>query len=132
MNHLKQNILFVLVGLLAISCQAQTKKADVLPPDQFSKKLTATANKILLDVRTPEEYAEGHLADAKLINYYADDFKSQLALLDKTKPVFVYCRSGKRSGASAELLIELGFKEVYDLQGGFMAWSENKYPFIKE
>jgi len=127
-----QSTFYLLVSFLAISCQAQTKKAEVLSTEQFNQRLTASSDRTLLDVRTPEEYAEGHLADAKLINYYNDDFKDQLSLLDKTKPVFLYCRSGKRSGAAAELLIELGFKEVYDLQGGFMAWSDGKYPFIKE
>lgn len=132
MKSLLRNMIYVLVAIFALSCQAQTKKAEVLSPDQFSQKLASTSDRILLDVRTPEEFAEGHLTDAKLINYYNEDFKNQLSLLDKTKPVFLYCRSGKRSGASAELLIELGFKEVYDLQGGFMAWAEGKYPFIKE
>jgi rhodanese-related sulfurtransferase len=132
MKYLMRKILYLLVVLLAVSCQGQSKKTEVLTPEQFSKKLSATAEKNLVDVRTPEEYAEGHLADAKLINYYNEDFKSQLALLDKTKPVFVYCRSGKRSGASAELLVELGFKEVYDLQGGFTAWAEGKFPFLKD
>jgi rhodanese-related sulfurtransferase len=132
MKYLKQGLFYFLIGFLAISCQGQAKKAAVLSPEQFNQKLAATSEKILLDVRTPEEYAEGHLADAKLINYYNEDFKNQLSQLDKSKPVFLYCRSGKRSGASAELLVELGFKEVYDLQGGFMAWADGKYPFIKE
>lgn len=132
MKYLMRNIFYVLGVFLVFSCQGQSKQATVLTPEQFSQKLATTSERILLDVRTPEEYAEGHLTDAKLINYYNEDFKSQLALLDKTKPVFVYCRSGKRSGASAQLLIELGFKEVYDLQGGFTAWAEGKFPFIKE
>ena len=127
-----KGIIYVLIGFLALSCQGQSKKAEVLTPQQFNEKLSATSNGIVLDVRTPEEYAEGHLTGAKLINYYDDTFKNQLSLLDKSKPVFVYCRSGKRSGASAQLLIELGFKEVYDLQGGFTAWAEGKYPLIKE
>jgi phage shock protein E len=132
MEYLVRSVLYVLVVFLVLSCQAQSKQATVLSPEQFNQKLIASSDRTLLDVRTPEEYAEGHLTDAKLINYYNDDFKSQLALLDKSKPVFVYCRSGKRSGASAQLLIELGFKEVYDLQGGFTAWADGKYPFIKE
>lgn len=127
-----KGIIYVLIGFLALSCQGQSKKAEVLSPQQFNEKLSATSNGIIVDVRTPEEYAEGHLTGSKLINYYDDTFKNQLSLLDKSKPVFVYCRSGKRSGASAQLLIELGFKEVYDLQGGFTAWAEGKYPFIKE
>jgi thioredoxin 1 len=132
MKYSNQGMLYLLVAFFALSCQAQSKKAEVLSPEQFSQKLVATSDRILLDVRTPEEFAEGHLTDAKLINYYNGDFKNQLSVLDKTKPVFVYCRSGKRSGESAELLIELGFKEVYDLKGGFVAWADGKYPFVKE
>jgi rhodanese-related sulfurtransferase len=108
--------------LVMVNCQAQeTKKISV---DGFEQKLNSTPDKIILDVRTPEEYAEGHLKNSVLIDYYRDDFKQQLAKLDKNKTVFVYCRSGKRSGAATELLTELGFKNVYDLTGGFTAWSE--------
>jgi rhodanese-related sulfurtransferase len=132
MKSVKYSLVYVLALFSAVSCQGQGKRAEVLTPEKFEQKLSATPTRILLDVRTPEEYSEGHLAEAQLINYYNSDFKNQLSLLDKTKPVFVYCKSGRRSGASADLLIELGFTEVYDLEGGFTAWAERKYPVVKE
>ncbi|MCB9053053.1 MAG: rhodanese-like domain-containing protein [Lewinellaceae bacterium] len=77
----------------------------------------------LIDVRTPEEYNEGHIEGAVNIDFYADDFEQQLQQkLDKGKPVLLYCRSGSRSAQSAEQMKALGFKEMYDLKGGFMAW----------
>ena len=79
---------------------------------------------IIVDVRTPEEYSEGKIGDAMNIDYYSADFKKQAEALDKTKPVLVYCRSGGRSGKSAEILEEMGFTEIYNLEGGYMGWPD--------
>ncbi len=76
----------------------------------------------LLDVRTPNEYQQGHIKNAKLIDFYANDFKAQLLSLDKDKPIYLYCRSGNRSGKASKLLNHLGFKAIYDLKGGMIAW----------
>jgi rhodanese-related sulfurtransferase len=76
----------------------------------------------LLDVRTPEEFNAGHIPGAMLLDYYNDNFKKSAAQLDKTKPVFVYCKTGGRSSSAAKILRDLGFKEVYDLEGGISAW----------
>jgi rhodanese-related sulfurtransferase len=77
----------------------------------------------LLDVRTPEEYAEGHIANALNVNYYDANFKDQVSKLDKHKPVYVYCRSGKRSANASEDMKALGFKEIYNLVGGYAEYS---------
>jgi len=77
---------------------------------------------LLLDVRTPKEVAEGKIPGATNIDYYSDQFKEDVAKLDKDQPVMVYCRSGHRSGNTMALMKELGFKEIYNLNGGFMAW----------
>jgi rhodanese-related sulfurtransferase len=66
-----------------------------------------------------------HLKNAQNICVTDDDFKQQVNVLDKEKPVYVYCRSGKRSARAAEILKEMGFTKVYDLQGGIMEWQEN-------
>ena len=76
----------------------------------------------LIDVRTIEEYKGGHIGNAKNTDFYSSDFKSQLSKLVKNKPVLVYCHSGGRSGKTALILKELGFKEVYDFQSGFSKW----------
>jgi len=124
--------LFAVTFLFFQNCQSQNSAVTKLNPDSFEQKMSTTANKILLDVRTNEEYAEGHLAASTQIDFYREDFKEQLALLDKTKPVFVYCRAGKRSGSTAEMLTGLGFTQVYDLEGGIEAWTAANKPVVKE
>lgn len=80
------------------------------------KKTDATFQ--ILDVRTPDEFQGGHLPNAKNIDIYNPNFQEELKKLDLSGAYLVYCRSGARSGATAEIMEQLGFKEVYDLSGG--------------
>ena len=82
---------------------------------------------IIIDVRTEDEYNGGHIENALNIDWNGNDFDAQLTSLDKTKPLLVYCLSGGRSKKAAAKLNELGFKEVLELDGGYLAWS-NAYP----
>lgn len=113
-------ISLLLLAMAFVGCQAQSNQ---LTADQFEAKLTAIKEKQVLDVRTAEEFAGGHLSGAKQIDFYKDDFKANLAKLDKNKPVFVYCAGGVRSGSAAKILSDMGFKQIYDLKGGIRAWS---------
>ncbi|MEM9514809.1 MAG: rhodanese-like domain-containing protein [Actinomycetota bacterium] len=85
---------------------------------------------VVLDVRTPEEFAEGHLADAALLDFYRADFAEQVAELDRDVPYVVYCRSGNRSGRTAALMEDLGFTDVTDVDGGILAWSKAQLPVV--
>jgi len=78
----------------------------------------------LIDIRTPEEYANGYIDDAANIPI-ADKatFITEFSKLDKEKPVYIYCYSGVRSHRAGNLLKELGFKEIYDFKGGWKVWS---------
>jgi rhodanese-related sulfurtransferase len=78
-------------------------------------------NEVLLDVRTPEEFKEGHLASAVNINWYDADFAEQIQRLDKEKPIYVYCKAGGRSAKASKALDSLGFKNIVDLTGGYDA-----------
>lgn len=79
---------------------------------------------VVLDVRTPEEFEEGRLPDATLVDFYADDFVEQIQALPRETPYLVYCRSGNRSGKTARLMDQLGFTDVTDVDGGMLAWGE--------
>lgn len=79
---------------------------------------------IVLDVRTPEEFAAGHLDGAVMIDFYAEDFAEQLAGLDPQASYLLYCRSGNRSGQTRELMADLGFADVADIDGGIVAWND--------
>jgi rhodanese-related sulfurtransferase len=82
----------------------------------------------VIDVRTPEEYAEGHLEGAALIDFYDADFADQLAELPADQEYLVYCRSGNRSGQAAQIMKEQGFEQVYDLEGGVLEYAAEGFP----
>ncbi len=85
---------------------------------------------VVLDVRTPEEFAAGHLDGAIMVDFYADDFADQLADLDPDGRYLLYCRSGNRSGQTRALMAELGFTDVADVDGGIVAWLDEGQPII--
>lgn len=125
----KPTILFLMLGTLAAACSgiAQGK----LNPDQFNSLLAKDKTVQLIDVRTPGEYAGGHIAGSTNIDYNAPDFLDRMRKLDKNKPVALYCAVGGRSGNAAVKLKELGFSKIYDLAGGTQAWAANKLPLVK-
>jgi len=102
-----------------------------LEPAAFRKTLRQTPDAVLLDVRTAEEYGEGHLAQARNVDYKRDDFRRQLGKLDKSKPYFVYCKAGVRSEKAADIMKELGFRRVYTLDGGIDEWEDEDLPVEK-
>ena len=86
------------------------------------------ADLVVLDVRTPEEFAEGHLEGAVLVDFYDADFADQLAALDPDVPYLLYCRSGNRSGETLGVMEQLGFTSVADVDGGIVAWADAGLP----
>lgn len=77
----------------------------------------------LIDVRTPLEFNSGHISGAKNIDFYSGKFNIEFNKLNKEKPVFLYCRSGNRSRQAANKLLNMGFTEIYDLEGGYLNWT---------
>lgn len=124
---MKKFIPFLFVITLFISCQGQTAKTvQTIDSKMYSEKLASSEKPQLIDVRTPEEYAVEHLENATNINWNGSDFTTKVEKLDKSKPVFVYCKVGGRSSQAANKLSELGFKEIYNLDGGIMKWQGKK------
>ena len=76
----------------------------------------------LIDVRTAKEYKNGHIPNSQNLDFLNGDFQKGISSLDKEKPVYVYCKSGNRSGKAAAALKEKGFTKVFDLEGGYSAW----------
>ena len=97
-------------------------KVKVLPAQEYQQTLKEKKGKIV-DVRTPQEFASGHIKGAKNIDHYSNDFVERFSGFNKEDALFIYCRSGARSRAAASKLVKAGFNEIYDLQGGFMRWS---------
>jgi len=117
------NLYLFIVCFIVFSCTGQTSPAiKTIDVSSYSEKIKATPNAQILDVRTPEEYATGHIENSDNVNWLSDSFVLRTDKYDKTKPVFVYCKSGGRSAKAADKLAELGFKTIYNLNGGMLKW----------
>ena len=127
---------FLTISLLFLAANvfAQSKDKFLLSVNDFDAKLKEkTSIAQLIDVRTMEEYLRGHLKKATNLNFNDDNFEDLIkAKLDKTRPVFVYCFSGRRSADAATFLRDLGFKEVYDMAGGFAKWTSSSKPYASD
>ncbi|MFD2551068.1 rhodanese-like domain-containing protein [Bizionia sediminis] len=101
---------------------AQNSALKVLPVETYKEQINAGAVQ-LVDVRTPKEFQAGHIKNAKNIDFFDASFETQFEKFDKQKPLYIYCRSGNRSGKAAKKLSALGFTEIYDLKGGYLNWN---------
>ncbi|WP_348825144.1 thioredoxin domain-containing protein [Flavobacterium aestuarii] len=110
-----------IISFIAFSCQSQTA-VQTIDVTSYSEKIKATPDAQILDVRTPDEYATGHIENSDNVDFLANSFVLKTDKYDKTKPVFVYCKSGGRSAKASEKLAELGFTTVYNLDGGMLKW----------
>ncbi len=100
----------------------------VAPTEAVQVLEQRAADVVLLDVRTPEEFGEIHVPGSVNIDYYAADFASRLDDLPKDVPYVVYCRSGNRSSMTMDIMADLGFSEVFDVDGGIIAWQAAGLP----
>ena len=112
-------IFCILSHIVACSNAQQVKTIEV---KTFKDLIAKLPNEIILDVRTDAEVAQGVIANAKQIDFNSASFESKIEKLDKTKPIFVYCAVGGRSGQASKILASKGFKQVYNLDGGINAW----------
>lgn len=112
-----------------LSLTAQDVNYKQVNSEEF-QKLNKTESGILLDVRTLNEYKNGHLKDAGQLNYYSFNFKSKLLLLPKDQPIYLYCNTGWRSERAAKILSRNGYKEIYNLEHGIMEWNLKNFPTI--
>ncbi|MBX2915317.1 MAG: rhodanese-like domain-containing protein [Cyclobacteriaceae bacterium] len=121
----------VIVLLLSSAACTQAQQGTVLSVADFEKQIATQSEKVVLDVRTPSEYNDGHLAQAKLMNVNDGNFKQQLSTLQKDKPVYVYCAAGVRSNKAAKIMRQEGFTQVFELSGGIQAWQAAGKPVTK-
>ncbi|MBK7148688.1 MAG: thioredoxin fold domain-containing protein [Bacteroidetes bacterium] len=121
------------IAVLALhSCSGNTQPGSEtnynLEATAFAEKINELPTAPLIDVRTPGEFADGHLRQAKNIDWNSSSFESDIQALDKTQPVFVYCLSGGRSSSAAAKMRAIGFSKVYELDGGIMKWRAANLP----
>ena len=137
----------LLSGILAGCSQVKTTASSTVPvvtsqttdvptitvsdANASIKKNSGDANFVLLDVRTADEFNSGHIAGAINIDYYAADFKANIAKLDKNKQYLVYCRTGIRGAASVQIMLNLGFTKTQNMAGGITEWTQEGYAVVK-
>ena len=134
-------VLVMLLGILSVENFAQEKstkpaaekaKFQNVKAEEFDAKRKADTNStVVLDVRTKDEYRAGHIPRSVLIDFTADDFEQQIAKLDKDKTYLVHCASGGRSARACKKMEQLGFKKLYNLEGGMAAWEKAGKPIEK-
>ncbi|CAM1351372.1 rhodanese-like domain-containing protein [Tenacibaculum crassostreae] len=122
---MKKGILLVsLILTVVFSCKPQTNEAKDITVEDLKVILDNESSIQLLDVRTPSEWAEGVITTPIKIDITAEGFEDKaIEKLDKSQPVYIYCRSGGRSKRATDLLVKKGF-EAYNVLGGYMEWEQ--------
>ncbi|EGV43249.1 rhodanese-like domain-containing protein [Bizionia argentinensis JUB59] len=122
----------VLIVILAFtSCKNKTENDAIKVVTSEEMQTLLEMDEVqLLDVRTPEEYAEGYIADFQNIDFLSPTFEQDILKLDKDIPVILYCRSGTRSASCAQKMVDAGFTKIYDLQGGISKWEHDGHEIV--
>ncbi len=123
----------VVTGGCAVS-ETPTQIIENITPQEAFTLIQENENNpdfVIIDVRTPEEFADGHIENAVNIDYYSETFRDELNRLGKNKTYLIYCRSGTRSGSALSIMEELNFGEVYNMSGGIIAWNGEGLPTVK-
>ena len=131
------SILFLTAfSIFSIACSnGQNQASSInsnLNPIEFQAKIKSTPNAVILDVRTPEEFAEGHLENAINMNWNDQNFKSEISKIKFSDTIFIYCLSGGRSSTAANFLRTSGYQLVYEMSGGIMKWRGANLPLTTQ
>ena len=125
---------FILLGIVlflaTFSCKNEEREGVKLVTPEEMQTILETEDVQLVDVRTPKEYKEGYIKSSQNIDYNSPTFDEDIKKLDKTKPVILYCKSGKRSAKCTDKLIEAGFEKIYDLEGGITEWKYKGFEVV--
>lgn len=127
-------LFFAILTLVIVSCNnaqktndtVMTQTIEVVAPKAMYEILLKDPSAQLVDVRTKDEFAVSHLKDAQNICVTDNDFKQKVAFLDRSKPVYVYCKKGGRSAQASKILKQMGFTKILDLQGGITNWEQQQ------
>ena len=139
MFAMAKNLIYLILIFSVLNCTNSSSslsetliyEVNNLSINEFKSKLSSS-DCILLDVRTESETSQGYIPGASFINLYDENFNQKINLIEKNKPVFVYCKMGGRSAKASQELINVGFKEVYNLNGGIQAWYDSGFEIIKD
>jgi rhodanese-related sulfurtransferase len=129
---MQTKILSLIITIMAFgSGMANAQKVIQNNSTEIFQLLNKNKSIVILDVRTPQEFAAGHLKGAVNIDIYQDNFYSRIDKLDKKATYMVYCRTNNRSGVTVTYMKQKGFAVVYQMMDGFPGWAYNKLPYEK-
>lgn len=123
--------LFVLAVFLSVSCWAADTVKNINTKDASALLKNPPRNMLIVDVRTPEEFRTGHLANARNMDFFGNKFDMDIKDLPKDQPILVYCRSGRRSAAAVEELAKTGHTNIFHMEEGLDGWQNAKLPVEK-
>lgn len=123
----KWTVLWGVLILVLAACAPKGSYTNVSADDLYAQ--LGRNDVLIVDVRTPAEYAEGHIAGA--VNHPLQTIETWYKDLPKDKPVYLYCHSGNRSQQAAEFLKKKGFSNIYNERGGILAWAQRNYPIVR-
>ena len=124
-----RTIVYLCMCLMSFGVFAQESEHVILSKELFEASIHSDTESLkrniqLIDVRRPEEFEAGKIEGATNINVLEEkSFKEQIKNLDKAQPVYIYCRSGRRSAKAAQLMLDAGFSKIFDLEGGYLNWT---------
>lgn len=123
----------LLITLISCNGWKKSKSFSYTEVDykQFDSQLKSDSNYILVDVRTPKEYRNGHMSNAINVSYFHSWFSDSIQKLDRNKTIYMYCQTQHRSPLASRKMKKMGFKKIVDLKGGFMKWENNKMPIVQ-
>lgn len=127
----KFKLILIVASFIGCSTSKNHNISKLLTPLELQQLLNLNKDVQLIDVRTPQEFKEGHISNATNIDYQSEDFSERIKTLDKAKPVIVYCMSGGRSSKSITLLKTLQFNKLYNLKGGIIRWTSEGFEVKK-
>ncbi|HSM01023.1 MAG TPA: rhodanese-like domain-containing protein [Acidimicrobiia bacterium] len=123
-----RKLMLALLVLVAACSSSATGVIELVGAVEANELLEGDV--VVLDIRTPEEYAEGHIQGSLNIDFYGADFPDRIGALDADHAYLVYCRSGSRSAQAMSVFEDLGFSEVFELEGGILTWVGEGLPLV--
>ena len=120
---MKKLLALVLIAAATLTACSSGSGYTTQSATEFAATIAADPAIVVLDVRTPGEFAEGHLPNAINIDAESGRFAKEITSLDSSKTYAVYCRSGRRSAIAADEMVKAGFTKIYNLDSGLLAWT---------
>ena len=124
-------VLMIAAAVVPVGAGSRVTDVTVEQAHELIQKQSGKSDFVILDVRTPAEFREGHIEGVVLLDISASEFETRLSALDHAKTYLVYCRTGNRSSRAVQTMERLGFRSIYHMHQGIVGWQQKKLPFSR-